>query len=124
MPLWRPVFPGSFPEEGEVETWRMGMPAWRGDAGRLVSKKCCILKPAAHSYCVINEPKPDFKRAGSRVGFAVLDPKDLAWIHDVVGVDCLFYSAHDAHRLAVLGNQEIDLAAADAVLTGTRAVER
>lgn len=53
-----------------------------------------------------------------------LDPEDLARVHYVVRVDSLLNCAHDAYRLAVLGEQEVDLAAADAVLAGTGAVER
>src|SRR5271167_5222507 len=53
-----------------------------------------------------------------------LDTKDFTRIHDVVGVDRLLDCAHDAHRLAMLGEQEINFAAADAVLTGARAVKR
>src|SRR6202043_2293139 len=53
-----------------------------------------------------------------------LDPEDLARVHYVVRVDSSLYCAHDAHRLAVLGEQEVDLAAADAVLAGTGAIER
>jgi hypothetical protein len=53
-----------------------------------------------------------------------LDPEDLARVHYVVRIDSLLNCAHDAHRLAVLGEQEIDLAAADAVLAGTGAIER
>src|SRR5258708_6788565 len=53
-----------------------------------------------------------------------LDPEDLSRVHDVFGVDRLLDRVHYAHRLAVLGDQEIDLAAADAVLAGAGAVER
>ena len=40
-----------------------------------------------------------------------------------MGVDRTLNCAHDAHRLAVLGEQEVDLAAADAMLSGACAVE-
>ena len=53
-----------------------------------------------------------------------LGPEDFARVHDVVGVDRLLDCAHHAHRLAVLGDQEVDFAAADAVLAGARAVKR
>jgi hypothetical protein len=52
-----------------------------------------------------------------------LDPEDLARVHYVVRIDSLLNRAHDAHRLAVLGKQKVDLAAADAMLAGTGAVE-
>src|SRR5271165_3611361 len=45
-----------------------------------------------------------------------LDPQDFAWVHQVVGVERLFDGAHDADRLAMLGDQEIHLAIADSVL--------
>ena len=45
-----------------------------------------------------------------------LDPEDFSRIHNVIGVKRLLDCAHNAHSLAVLGKQEIDLAAADAVL--------
>src|SRR5258708_31379964 len=52
-----------------------------------------------------------------------LDPEDLARFHYVVRVDSFLNCAHDAHRLAVLGEQKVDLAGADAVLAGTGAVK-
>ena len=53
-----------------------------------------------------------------------LDPEDFARIHNVVGVDRLLDRTHDAHSVAVLGDQKVYLAATDAVLTGAGAVER
>jgi hypothetical protein len=53
-----------------------------------------------------------------------LDPEDLARVHYVVRVDSLLDCAHHAYCLAMLGEQEVDLAAADAVLTGAGAAER
>ena len=40
-----------------------------------------------------------------------------------MGVDCALDCTHDAHRLAVLGNQEVDLATADAMLSSAGAIE-
>jgi hypothetical protein len=40
------------------------------------------------------------------VCYAVLVPEDLARIHNIVGVDRGFECAHDAHRLAMLGENE------------------
>jgi hypothetical protein len=53
-----------------------------------------------------------------------LDPEDLARVHYVVRVDSLFNRAHNVHCLAMLGEQEVDLAAADAELAATAAFER
>jgi hypothetical protein len=59
------------------------------------------------------------------VGFhTLLDPEDLARVHYVVRVDSLLNCAHDTHRLAVLGDQKVDLAATDAVFAGAGPVER
>jgi hypothetical protein len=58
-----------------------------------------------------------------RASGANLDPKDLSRVHDVIGVDRLLDRAHDAHRLAVFGDQELYLATADAVLAGAGTVE-
>ena len=52
-----------------------------------------------------------------------LGPQDLARVHDVVGVNRLLYCPHYTHRFAVLGDQEVDLAATDAVLASACAVE-
>jgi len=53
-----------------------------------------------------------------------LDLEDLARVHYVVRVDSLLNCTHDAHRLAVLGDQKVDLVATDAVLAGAGPVER
>jgi hypothetical protein len=53
-----------------------------------------------------------------------LDPEDFPRIHNVVGVDRLLDCTHDAHSIAVLGNQKVYLAATDTVLAGAGAVER
>jgi hypothetical protein len=45
-----------------------------------------------------------------------LNAEDLARAHDVVWVDRLLDCALNTHRLTVLGEQEIDFAAADAML--------
>ena len=52
-----------------------------------------------------------------------LHAEDFARVHNVVGVDRRLDCAHHAHRLAMLGDQEVDLAVADAVLAGAGAVE-
>jgi hypothetical protein len=53
-----------------------------------------------------------------------LDQEDFSRIHNVVGVNRPLDREHKPYSLAVLGEQEIDLAAADAVLTCAGAVER
>src|SRR6516164_1774213 len=50
--------------------------------------------------------------------------QDLAWVHDVIRVDRRLDRVHHVYRLAVLGEQEIYLAAADPVLACARAVKR
>src|SRR5579883_3614816 len=50
------------------------------------------------------------------------NPDDFAGVHDVVGVERLFEGAHDAHGLAMLGDEEVHLAIADAMLAGAGAV--
>ena len=52
-----------------------------------------------------------------------LDPQDLARIHNVIGVDRLLDRAHDTHGFPMLGDQEIQLAAADAMLSRAGAVK-
>ena len=52
------------------------------------------------------------------------DAHDLARVHDVVGVDGPLQRAHDAYRFAMLGDQKVELAGADAVLSGARPVHR
>ena len=52
-----------------------------------------------------------------------LDLEDLSRIHDVIGVDRLLDCTHHAHRFAVLGDQKVEFAAADAVLACAGAVE-
>jgi hypothetical protein len=42
--------------------------------------------------------------------------EDLARVHYVLRIDSLFNPAHDVHGLTVLGEQEVDFAAADTVL--------
>jgi CHAT domain-containing protein len=54
----------------------------------------------------------------------LFDSENLARVHNIVGVDRFLNCPHDTHRLAVLGDQEVDLAAADAVLASTGAVHR
>src|SRR5690349_16821427 len=66
-------------------------------------------------------PRPETWGAASRLllgnGSAVTGaetrrashPHDLAGVHDVVGVERLLDLAHHAHRLAVLGEEEINL---------------
>ena len=53
-----------------------------------------------------------------------LDQEDFARVHYVGGINRLFNRAHDAYRLTVFGQQEVNLAAADAVLAGTGPVHR
>jgi hypothetical protein len=52
-----------------------------------------------------------------------LNSQDLARVHQIVRVDRRLDRAHDSYRLAVLGEQEIDLAAADAMLACAHAVK-
>ena len=54
----------------------------------------------------------------------LLDPEDFPRVHNVVGVDRLLDRTHNAHSIAVLGNQKVYLAATDTVLAGAGAAER
>ena len=62
---------------------------------------------AMSSQC---EPKCIKKSHSAR--FAIARPGGFFRVHDVIGVDRLFDCAHDAHCLAVLGDQEVEFAAA------------
>ena len=49
------------------------------------------------------------------------DPENFPRVHDVIGIKCLFDCAHNAHCLAMLSDQKIELAVSDAVLSSTGA---
>jgi hypothetical protein len=52
-----------------------------------------------------------------------LDLEDLSRVHNIVGVDSLLDCSHDVYRLAVLGDQEVEFTAADAMLAGAGPVQ-
>ena len=49
------------------------------------------------------------------------DPENFSRVHDVIGIKCLFDCAHNAHCLAMLSDQEIELAVTNTMLSSTSA---
>src|SRR5208282_2136185 len=81
----------------------------------LVSRRPRDTRPGVCSIYGMRAAARPIRRAGS-------DAQDLARIHQVVRIDRALDLTHHAHGLAMLGDQEIHLADADAVLARAGAV--